>query len=104
MAAFDVAEISAEVRKEAQRHEQLAGRLSRVIGAIPDYHELSTAQLAEYGLKKFGLQVPDAGDDPSIVALEHYLQGRASHGGQGSQFAGMDSAVGSIIDKYINGT
>lgn len=100
MAAFDVAEISAEVRKQAVRHEQLAGRLSRAIGAIGDYHEMNLPELAAYGLKKLGLQPPDAGDDLSVVALEHFLQGRAGHGGQGSQFAGMDAApAGSLADK-----
>jgi hypothetical protein len=101
MAAFDVAEISAEVRKQAVRHEQLAGRLSRAVGAIGDYHEMTLAQLAQYGLKKLGLQVPDAGEDPSVVALEHYLQGRAGHGGMA---AGMDAAANLYIDRYINGT
>lgn len=99
MAAFDAAEITQAVRKEAVRHEQLAGRLSRMIGAIPDYHEMSLAQLARYGLKKLGVEVPDTGDDPSVVALESYLQGRSGHGGM---VAGMDAGDDNFVTRYIN--
>jgi hypothetical protein len=104
MAAFDAAQITQAVRELAQRHEALAGRLSRAIGAIPDYHEMTTAQLAAYGLKKLGIQPPDAGDDPSIVALEHYLKGRSGLGGQGGQFSGMDAAADNFVTRYIAST
>jgi len=97
MAAFD--ELTTAVQKAAVRHEQLAGRLSRAIGAIPDYHEMSTAALARYGLEKLGVEPPADGDDPAIVALESYLQGRAGHGGLA---AGMDAGEPSFLDKYLN--
>lgn len=98
MTAFD--EITTAVRKEAVRHEQLAGRLSRTIGAIPDYHKMSLAQLALYGLKKLGVEPPADGDDPAVVALENYLRGRAGHGDLG---AGIDS-VASFVGRYIDNT
>jgi hypothetical protein len=102
MAAFD--ELVTEVQKVAVRHEQLAGRLSRAIGAIPDYHAMTTAELAKYGLAKLGLQPPGDDDDSAVVALESFLQGRAGHGGQGGSFAGMDSAGDDFISRWINST
>lgn len=101
--AFDAAEIAREVQKQAVRHEQLAGRLSRTIGAIPDYHEMSLAQLALYGLEKLGIEPPTDGDDPSVVALEYFLRGRANSG-MGGGAGGMDSAGDSFVDRYINST
>lgn len=100
LAAFDVAEIATAVRKEAVRHEMLAGRLSRTIGAIPDYHEMTLPQLARYGLEKLGIEPPADDADPSVVALEHFLQGRANSGMGGG---GMDSASGRIAAKYLDG-
>jgi hypothetical protein len=99
MAAFD--ELATAVQKQAVRHEQLAGRLSRTIGVIPDYHEMSTAELARYGLKKLGVEPPSDDDDPSVVALEHFLRGRSNSEMGGS--AGMDSAGGSFMDRYLRG-
>jgi uncharacterized protein len=100
--AFDVAEVTAAAREIAVRHEQLAGRLSRAVGAISDYHEMSTPELAEYGLKKLGVQVPDASDHPSVVALEHYLQGRAGHASVPG--SGMDAGEPSWVDKHYFGS
>jgi hypothetical protein len=95
---LDAAEIATAVRKEAVRHEMLAGRLSRVIGAIPDYHEKTLEQLALYGLEKLGIEPPTDGDDPATMALEYFLRGRANTGGGAG---GMDSAD-SHVDRYIN--
>lgn len=101
MAAFDIAEIATSVRKEAVRQEMLATRLSRTIGTIPDYHELSLAQLALYGLEKLGIEPPADGDDPAIVALEYFLRGRSNMEiGAG----GMDSAGENHVDRYLQGT
>ena len=99
MAAYDAAEITQAVRELAARHEQLHERLSRVIGPVAGYEEMTLPQLAAYGLEKLGIEPPDEADDPAVVALEQALRGRAS-GGMG---AGMD-AGDSFIDRYINGS
>jgi hypothetical protein len=95
--AFDAAEVTRAVRELAARHEQLHERLSRVIGPVDGYESMSLPELAAYGLQKLGLQPPDDGDDPSVVALEHALRGR-SGGGTG---AGMD-AGDNFVTRYIN--
>jgi hypothetical protein len=99
MAAFDAAEISQRVRELAGRHEQLHERLSRVIGPVDGYESMTLPELAAYGLKKLGLQPPADDDDPSVVALEHALQGRST-GGMG---AGMD-AGDNFVTRYIAST
>jgi hypothetical protein len=100
MAAFDAAEVTAAVRKLAARHEQLHDRLSHAIGPVNDYHEMSLAQLAQYGLAKLGIEPPDANDDPSVVALENFLHGRA--GREGGMGAGMDAGDDNFVTRYIN--
>jgi hypothetical protein len=100
--AFDAAELTAEVRKLAARHEQLHERLSRVTGPVAGYEEMTLPQLAAYGLEKLGIEPPDADDDPSVVALEFALRGR---GGQSGLGAGMDAGgLPSFLDRYLNGT
>ena len=101
--AFDAAEITRAVRELAARHEQLHQQLSRVIGPVAGYEEMTLQQLAAYGLKKLGIEPPDADDDPSVVALEHALRGRPN----GAMGAGMDAREGGVDDffsRYINGT
>src|ERR1700722_5341848 len=96
--AFDAAEITAAVRKLAVRHEQLHERLSRVIGPVAGYEEMTSQQLAAYGLKKLGIEPPADTDDPSVVALEHALRVRGGVGG-------MDAREGDMPDflsRYIN--
>jgi hypothetical protein len=96
--AFDANEVSREVRKQmaqAARHEQLHERLSRVIGPVAGYEVMTTPELAEYGLPKLGHQVPDAGDDPRVVALEFALRGRGREMG-----GGMDAAP-TFLDAYL---
>jgi hypothetical protein len=98
--AFDVAEIAREVQKQAVRHEQLHQRLSGMVGPVDGYEGMTPSELAKYGLKKLGLQVPD--DDASCVAaLEYFLQGRA---GLESGVAGMDSAGDDFVSRYIQGS
>lgn len=96
--AFDAAEVTAAVRRLAARHEQLHERLSRVIGPVAGYEEMTLPQLAAHGLAKLGIEPPDADDDPRVIALEHVLRGR-SGGGMGA--ASMD-AGDTFIDRYIN--
>ncbi|HEX3915534.1 MAG TPA: hypothetical protein VHW71_18700 [Steroidobacteraceae bacterium] len=98
--AFDTAKIAREVQQQAVRHEMLASRLSRVVGAIPDYHELTLVQLAQYGLTKLGIEPPADDEDPFIAALEYFLRGRANTGGGAG---GMDSAVETHVDRYLQG-
>ena len=96
VAAFDAAEVTKAVRELAARHEQLHERLSRVIGPVDDYGSMTSPQLAAYGLKKLGLEVPADDDHPAVVALEHALRSRSA----GATGAGMD-AGDSFIDKYL---
>lgn len=100
--AFDVAEIAREVQKQAVRHEKLHERLSGMVGPVADYQEMTTAELAKYGLEKMGIEQPDADDDPCVVALENFLNGRAGRAMGGSP-GGMDSAGDSFVDRYIQG-
>jgi hypothetical protein len=95
--AFDAEEVKREVRKQSARHEQLHERLSRVTGPVADYMDMTTPELAEYGLKKLGLDVPTPSDDPRIVALEHALRGRSGR----EMGAGMDRAP-SFLDAYLS--
>jgi hypothetical protein len=95
-AAFDA--ITAEVRKEAARHEQLHERLSRVIGPVDDYHEMTSPELAKYALEKMGFEVPADDEHPAVAKLDGFLHGRS---GRETGVAGMDSAGGSFIDRYI---
>jgi hypothetical protein len=97
MAAFDAEEIKREVRKQSARHEQLHERLSRVTGPVADYLEMTTPELAAYGLKKLGMEVPGAADDPRVVALEFALRGRSGR----EMGAGMDRAP-SFLDAYLS--
>jgi hypothetical protein len=97
MAAFDAAGISQRVRELAARHEALHEKLSRVIGPVADYGSMTSPELAAYGLKKLGLEVPADDDNPSVVALEHALQGRSG----GAMGAGMDAAD-NFVTRYIN--
>jgi len=96
MAAFDAEEIGRAVRKQAARHEALHERLSKVVGPVENYGEMSTPELAAYGLEKLGMEVPDAGDDPAVVALEFALRGRGREMG-----TGMDGAPPTFLDKYL---
>lgn len=102
MAAFDIAEIATAVRKEAVRHEQLHERLSRMIGPVADYQNMTLAELAKYGLDRMGVQPPDADEDPCVVALENFLHGRAGRP-MGPNAAGMDSAGETFVDRYLQG-
>jgi hypothetical protein len=95
---FDAVEVTREVRKQAARHEQLHERLSRMVGPVDGYAEMTLPELAQYGLKKMGVEPPAADDDPSVVALESFLHGRA---GREAGVAGMDSASDSFVDRYI---
>lgn len=99
---LDVAEIAREVQKQAVRHEKLHERLSGMIGPVADYQDMTTPELAKYGLKKMGIEPPDADEDPCVVALENFLHGRAGRAMGGS--AGMDSASDSFVDRYIRGS
>ncbi len=96
MAAFDAAEVTKAVRELAARHEQLHERLSRVTGPVDGYESMTLPELAAYGLKKLGLEVPADDDHPAVVALEHALRSRSS----GTMGAGMD-AGDSFIDIYL---
>jgi hypothetical protein len=102
--AFDTEEIAREVQKQAARHEQLHQRLSGMVGPVADYQNMTTSELALYGLKKMGVEPPDPDEDPCIVALENFLHGRAGRA-MGTS-AGMDASprshVADIIDRYIN--
>jgi hypothetical protein len=97
---FDADEITQAVREQAARHEALHERLSRVVGPIADYGQMTTPEMAAYGLKKLNLEVPDATDDPVVTALEFALRGRYEDGLGGS----MDSAGHSFVDRYIQGS
>jgi hypothetical protein len=101
--ALDADEVTREVRKQmaqAARHEQLHERLSRVIGPVAGYENMTSPELAEYGLKKLGLEVPDSADDPIVVALEHALRGRSGR----EMGAGMDRTAErpSFLDAYLS--
>jgi hypothetical protein len=100
MAAFDVEEIADEVRKQAARHEQLHERLSKMIGPVADYAEMTTPELAKYGLGKMGVEPPADDDDACVIALECFLHGRA---GRAMGAGGMDSAGDTYVDRYIQG-
>lgn len=100
LGSFDAAEITRAAREMAVRHEQLHARLSRVIGAVGGYEGMALPELATYGLQKLGIEAPDSGDDPAVVALENFLRGRA--GSQSGIGAGMDAAGDSFVDRYIN--
>jgi hypothetical protein len=99
--AFDAAEITQAVREIAARHEQLHERLSRVTGPVAGYEGMTTPELAAYGLKKLGIEVPDADDDPAVVALEHALRGNA---GRESGVAGMDATEDNFLSRYLAST
>jgi hypothetical protein len=99
--AFDAAEITQAVREIAARHEQLHENLSRVTGPVAGYEGMTSPELAAYGLKKLGIEVPDADDDPAVVALEHFLRGRA---GQSGVAGGMDSAEDNFVARYLAST
>jgi hypothetical protein len=100
VAAFDAAEISQAVRELAARHEALHEKLSRAIGPVADYGSMTSPELAAYGLKKLGVEVPDAAADPIVVALENFLHGRA--GREGGMGAGMDAGDDNFVSRYIN--
>jgi hypothetical protein len=102
-AAADAEEIKRVVREQAARHEALHAKLSRVTGPVSDYQAMSTPELAAYGLKKLGLEVPDSTDDPRVVALEHALRGR-SNGATGGVPGSMDAAGGrdSFMNRYLS--
>ncbi len=95
---FDAAEITQAVREMAARHEKLHERLSRVIGPVADYAEMTLPELASYGLTKLGCEPPADDEHPAVVALEHLLQGRASSG----MSAGMDGAASDFVTRYIS--
>lgn len=97
MAAFDAAQVTSAVRELAAKHEQLHERLSRSMGPIDNYHQMTSPELAAYGLKKMGVAVPADDEHPAIAKLEGFLQGRSG----GSMGAGMDSDD-NFITRYIN--
>ena len=98
MSAFDAAEVTRAVRNEVARHEQLHDRLSRVVGPVADYQGMSLPELAAYGLKKLGLEMPDDEDD-AVVALEYFLHGRANREMGGS--ASMDAGADDFVSRYL---
>lgn len=99
--AFDAAEITQAVREIAARHEALHERLSSMIGPVAEYQEMSTPELAKYGLEKMGLEAPEDGES-CIAALEYFLHGRA--GREAGVGAGMDSAPDNFVTRYLAST
>ncbi len=99
MRTFDAAEICRAVRKEAARHEALHDRLSRVVGPVAGYAEMTLPELAAYGLKKLGLEVPDNEDD-AVVAMEYFLRGRTGRE-TGAGAAGMDAGADDFVSRYL---
>jgi hypothetical protein len=99
MTAFDVNEIiKRDVREEAARHEALHEKLSKAVGPIETYREMTTPELAKYGLEKLRRPVPDDSDHPAVAALEAILHGRSDQMGGG--VGGMDAAP-TFIDAYL---
>ena len=98
--AFDAAEITKAVRELAAKHEQLHEHLSRVVGPVAGYATMSLPELASYGLKKLGLEVPDD-EDKAVTALEYFLHGRANRSMGGG--ASMDDAAETFLDRYLKG-
>jgi len=97
MAAFDAEQIARAVRKEAVRHQELHQRLSRVVGPVEGFESMTLPELAAYGLEKLNLTVPDATDDPRVIALEFALRGRSGH----EMGAGMDMSASTFLDRYL---
>jgi hypothetical protein len=95
-AAPDIGKIKSEIRKEENAKASLYGRLSPIIGAF-DHAEMSHAEMAAYGLKKFG--APEASDP--VTALDFYLAGRTQVI-QPARVAQDSATVGeSFMDKYL---
>ncbi len=97
---FDAAEVTRAVRQQAARHEQLHDRLSRVVGPVDHYHEMTLPELAAYGLEKMGVSAPADDDHPAVAKLEGFLHGRAGRGAGGAM--GMDAAGDSFVDRYLS--
>ncbi|HVA40844.1 MAG TPA: hypothetical protein VNF49_09275 [Candidatus Binataceae bacterium] len=98
MSAFDAAEVGRAVRKEVARHEQLHDRLSRVVGPVAGYGEMTLPELAAYGLKKLRLEVPDD-EDEAVTALEYFLHGRANR--EMGASASMDAGGDDFVSRYL---
>jgi hypothetical protein len=83
--------------RDAKRKVELYDRISRHVGSF-DHEGMSLKEMAAHAAKRLSLNLAE-GADP-VSAIEGYLTGR-THAASGA--SGMDGAVPSFLDGYLNG-
>ena len=88
------------VQRQTRIRDELAASLSHHVGVF-DHSDMSTGDVARYGIKKLGLRAPKGKE---LAVVQGYLAGAGRSANRGRLVAGvaMDSATGgnSAISKY----